>query len=80
MANRTPKKRPFALNDADITYPFKNEHVTAFQLWLAGAIVPAIVIVIVSLVLVPWPGIRRRAIRRRLLLRKLWELHGRACA
>ncbi|KAH8889530.1 PAP2-domain-containing protein [Thozetella sp. PMI_491] len=77
LGNITPNKRPFSLDDPNISFPFTvHETVSSTTLLLSNTLAPAVIVAIVALVLVPGstvpPGTPKGLIWRR----KLWELHA----
>jgi membrane-associated phospholipid phosphatase len=72
----TPNKRPFSLNNAEISYPFVNkEKISTLTLVLCGLLAPAVIIFLVCLLLVPGPTVPKSTPRTLILRRKLWEWH-----
>jgi membrane-associated phospholipid phosphatase len=72
----SPNKRPFALNDTRISFPFvENEKVPAFSLFIIGGIGPLVIIAAIALFLVPGPTVPKSTPKSLIWRRKLWELH-----
>jgi membrane-associated phospholipid phosphatase len=68
-------KRPFDLSDSTVSLPYvEKERITTATLVVVSLIVPAVIIFLVCLVLVPGPG-RKSTSRTLLWRRKLWEWH-----
>ncbi|KAI0136286.1 PAP2 superfamily protein [Xylariales sp. AK1849] len=77
LGNITPNKRPFRLEDPNISFPFtEHETVTSVTLVLCCAIAPIIVILFVALVFVPGPTVPKGTPKSLIWRRKLWELHS----
>ena len=54
----TPNKRPFSLVDADISFPYvAKEKISTATLFACGLVVPAVVILLVTILLVPGPTV-----------------------
>ncbi|PHH59765.1 hypothetical protein CDD81_2603 [Ophiocordyceps australis] len=71
-----PNKRPFALDDPNISLPFTTDQtVPTWLLVVLCALVPVIVIFIVSVLLVPGATVPRNAPPALIWKRKMWELH-----
>ncbi|QPG99320.1 hypothetical protein C2857_001474 [Epichloe festucae Fl1] len=71
-----PNKRPFALDDPNISFPFtEKETVPSWLLVVLCALCPVIVIFIVSLALVPGSTVPKSTSQAYIWKRKLWELH-----
>lgn len=71
----TPNKRPFSLNNAEISYPFvTKEKISTATLFLCGLVAPAVVIFIVCLFLVPGPTVPKSTPKALIWRRKLWEV------
>lgn len=68
-----PVYHPFSLVDLSISYPYKNELVSTTDLTLAAVILPAIIILLVSIFCVPGPYASKQVPRGLLVRRKLWE-------
>ncbi|TGO48624.1 hypothetical protein BCON_0235g00230 [Botryotinia convoluta] len=74
---QTPNKRPFSLVDPDISYPHQNhEKVPSSLLAVLAFVVPALVILLVTLTLVPGPTVPKSVPKALIWKRKLWELHA----
>ncbi|KAE9376945.1 acid phosphatase/Vanadium-dependent haloperoxidase [Stipitochalara longipes BDJ] len=72
----TPNKRPFSLNNAEISYPFvTKEKISTTTLVLCGLVAPAVIIFIVCLFLVPGPTVPKSTPKALIWRRKLWEWH-----
>ncbi|KAI9644945.1 hypothetical protein NHQ30_006980 [Ciborinia camelliae] len=77
FAIKTPNKRPFSLVDPDISYPYQtHEKFSTMMLTVVGLGVPALVIILVTLTLVPGPTVPKSVPRALIWKRKLWELHA----
>ncbi|KAG5925815.1 hypothetical protein E4U53_003225 [Claviceps sorghi] len=71
-----PNKRPFALNDPNISFPFtEDETVPSWLLVVLCSLCPVIAIFIVSLILIPGNTVPKNTSRAYIWKRKLWELH-----
>ncbi|KAL2872126.1 phosphatase PAP2 family protein [Aspergillus lucknowensis] len=82
-----PNHMPFSLTDASISYPHtKHETVRSSVMVVVGLIVPAVIIVLVSLLFTPGTSIGASASKALIWRRKLWEWNagwlglGLACA
>jgi hypothetical protein len=72
----TPNKRPFSLNNAEISYPFvTKEKISTATLVICGLVAPAAIIFIVCLFLVPGPTVPKSTPKALIWRRKLWEWH-----
>lgn len=72
----SPNKRPIALNNINISYPFvEKEKVPAFSLFLIGGVGPIVIIAIMCLFLVPGPTVPKSTPKSLIWRRKMWELH-----
>ncbi|KAK3337303.1 PAP2 superfamily-domain-containing protein [Cercophora scortea] len=77
LGDITPNKRPFVLEDPNISFPF-TEHETV-PLWLlvvCSVVVPIVIVAIISLVFVPGSTVPRGTPKALIWKRKLWELHA----
>jgi len=73
----TPYHRPFSLVDLAISFPYKtSETVSTAVLVIVSLIVPAVIILLYTAILVPWPGTRSRVSRSAFWKRKLWEFNA----
>ncbi|OAA61141.1 pap2 domain containing protein [Niveomyces insectorum RCEF 264] len=73
----TPNKRPFQLEDADISFPYtEHETVSSRNLVVATIVVPVVVILLVSLLSVPGLSVPTGTPKSLLWRRKLWELYA----
>ncbi|KAG6216282.1 hypothetical protein E4U50_006138 [Claviceps purpurea] len=71
-----PNKRPFALDDPNISLPFtEHETVPSWLLVVLCALVPVIVIFFISLILIPGNTVPKNTSPAYIWKRKLWELH-----
>jgi len=71
-----PNKRPFSLNNAEISYPFvAKEKISTATLAICGLAAPAAIIFIVCLFLVPGPTVPKSTPKALIWRRKLWEWH-----
>ncbi|KAI8629095.1 acid phosphatase/Vanadium-dependent haloperoxidase [Xylariaceae sp. FL1651] len=76
LGNVTPNKRPFSLQDPNISFPVtEHETVTSTLLLIFNSIVPIGVILIVALVFVPGRTVPEGTPASLIWRRKLWELH-----
>ena len=76
LSNITPNKRPFSLNNAEISYPYViKEKISTAVLVLCGLVAPAAIIFIVCLFLVPGPTVPKSTPKALVWRRKLWEWH-----
>ncbi|KAI0387284.1 acid phosphatase/Vanadium-dependent haloperoxidase [Hypomontagnella monticulosa] len=76
LGNITPNKRPFSLQDPNISFPFtEHETVTSALLLICNAVIPIAVVLIVVLVFVPGPTVPAGTPKSLIWKRKLWELH-----
>lgn len=76
LNNITPNKRPFNLEDPNISFPFTEKETVPF--WLAGVVntaLPVVAIAIIALVFVPGATVPKGVPRSLIWKRKLWELH-----
>lgn len=76
LNNITPNKRPFNLEDPNISFPFTEHETVPF--WIAGVVntaLPVVVIAIIALVFVPGATVPKGVPRSLIWKRKLWELH-----
>jgi membrane-associated phospholipid phosphatase len=72
----TPRKRPFSLQDQNISFPFtEHETVPPWLLMVCNAVIPIFVILIVALVFVPGRTVPKGTPKSLVWKRKLWELH-----
>lgn len=73
----TPNKRPFSLNDPNISFPFTEvEAVPSWLLLVLNAIVPIATIFLVTMALVPGATVPRDTPKLLIWKRKFWELHA----
>ncbi|KFG86536.1 PAP2 domain containing protein [Metarhizium anisopliae] len=71
-----PNKRPFALDDPNISFPFtEKETVPTWLLVILCALVPVIVIFLVSMILIPGSTVPKNTGYALIWKRKVWELH-----
>ncbi|KAI2616578.1 acid phosphatase/Vanadium-dependent haloperoxidase [Hypoxylon sp. NC1633] len=76
LGNVTPNKRPFSLQDPNISFPFTvHETVTSTLLMVCNSIIPIAVVLIVVLIFVPGPTVPKDTPKSLIWKRKLWELH-----
>ncbi|KAI1375548.1 acid phosphatase/Vanadium-dependent haloperoxidase [Hypoxylon crocopeplum] len=76
LGNVAPNKRPFSLQDPNISFPFTvHETVTSALLLVCNAAIPVAVILIVVLIFVPGPTVPEGTPKSLIWKRKLWELH-----
>ncbi|EHK16416.1 uncharacterized protein TRIVIDRAFT_232165 [Trichoderma virens Gv29-8] len=72
----TPNKRPFSLVNPDISFPFtEHETVPDWLLFVLSCGVPAVIIIIVSIIFVPGATVPKNTPASLVWKRKLWELH-----
>ncbi|KAG5985137.1 hypothetical protein E4U55_001106 [Claviceps digitariae] len=71
-----PNKRPFALDDPNISFPFtEDETVPSWLLVVLCSLFPVVAIFIVSLILIPGNTVPKNTSPAYIWKRKLWELH-----
>ncbi|POR31623.1 Putative lipid phosphate phosphatase 3, chloroplastic [Tolypocladium paradoxum] len=71
-----PNKRPFSLSDPNISFPYTvKDTVPTWLLVVLCGLVPAVAIVIVSVLLVPGATVPSNTPHALVWKRKLWELH-----
>ncbi|OTB03077.1 hypothetical protein M426DRAFT_61120 [Hypoxylon sp. CI-4A] len=76
LGNVTPNKRPFSLQDPNISFPFtEHETITSALLLTCNAAIPIAVVLIVVLIFVPGPTVPEGTPKSLIWKRKLWELH-----
>ncbi|KKF92965.1 Diacylglycerol pyrophosphate phosphatase 1 [Ceratocystis platani] len=76
MNGLTPNKRPFALDNPEISFPYtENETVPPVVLFLCNSLIPSFVIFIVCLVFVPGRTVPKGTPKNLIWRRKLWEMH-----
>ncbi|KAL1883887.1 hypothetical protein VTK73DRAFT_7675 [Phialemonium thermophilum] len=76
LGKLTPNKRPFSLEDRDISFPFTiHETVPAWVAMIANTVAPIIIIIVISLVFVPGRTVPLGTPKALVWKRKLWELH-----
>jgi membrane-associated phospholipid phosphatase len=72
----TPNKRPFSLNNAEISFPYlEKEKISTITLALCSLLAPAAIISLVCLFLVPGPTASKSTPNALIWRRKLWEWH-----
>lgn len=71
----TPNHRPFSVVDPNISFPNRPDTITTATLALCGAIAPAAIVLVVTLLLVPGPTVPKSTPKSLIWRRKLWELH-----
>ncbi|ODA76592.1 hypothetical protein RJ55_07862 [Drechmeria coniospora] len=72
----TPNKRPFSLDDPNISFPFtENQTVPTWLLVILCGLVPAVLIIIICILLVPGGTVPKNTPGSLVWKRKLWELH-----
>ncbi|OAQ71881.1 PAP2 domain-containing protein [Purpureocillium lilacinum] len=72
----TPNKRPFALDDPGISFPYADhETVPTWLLVVLSALVPVVIISIVSILLIPGGTVPKKTPISLIWRLKLWELH-----
>ncbi|PHH73298.1 hypothetical protein CDD80_3916 [Ophiocordyceps camponoti-rufipedis] len=71
-----PQKRPFSLDDPNISFPFtEHQAVPTWLLVVLSALLPAVIILIVSVLLVPGATVPKKTPQSLIWKRKLWEIH-----
>ncbi|KHN98509.1 PAP2 domain containing protein [Metarhizium album ARSEF 1941] len=71
-----PNKRPFSLDDPNISFPFADkETVPSWLLVVLCALLPAVVIFLVSFILIPGSTVPKNTSLALVWKRKVWELH-----
>lgn len=76
LNNITPNKRPFSLEDRNISFPFTEHETVPF--WVAGVVntaMPVVAIAVICLIFVPGATVPKGVPRSLIWKRKLWELH-----
>ncbi|KAK3941860.1 PAP2-domain-containing protein [Diplogelasinospora grovesii] len=77
LGNITPNKRPFSLEDRDISFPFTvHETVPTWLLVMCSTVAPIVIVAIISLIFVPGSTVPRGTPKSLVWKRKLWELHA----
>ncbi|KAI6785852.1 PA-phosphatase related-family protein-like protein [Emericellopsis cladophorae] len=71
----SPNKRPFSLNDPEISFPHTDETVPVWLLAILMGVVPIVLIFIVCLIFIPGATVPRNTPQLLIWKRKLWELH-----
>ena len=72
----TPNKRPFALTNREIGFPYVNkEKISTPVLAISGLVAPAAIILAITIVLVPGPTVPKSTPKVLIWRRKLWEWH-----
>ncbi|KAK8138148.1 hypothetical protein PG984_001528 [Apiospora sp. TS-2023a] len=76
LGNITPNRRPFSLDDPNISFPFTvKETVDSKLLLICNAVIPIVIILFVALVFVPGNTVPKGTPKSLIWKRKLWELH-----
>ncbi|KAI2622926.1 acid phosphatase/Vanadium-dependent haloperoxidase [Hypomontagnella submonticulosa] len=76
LGNVSPNKRPFSLQDPNISFPFtEHETVNSRLLLICNAVIPIAVVLIVVFIFVPGPTVPAGTPKSLIWKRKLWELH-----
>ncbi|KAI3332457.1 acid phosphatase/Vanadium-dependent haloperoxidase [Xylariaceae sp. AK1471] len=76
LGNVTPNKRPFSLQDPNISFPVtEHETVNSALLLIFNSVVPIVIILVVALVFVPGRTVPEGTPASLIWKRKLWELH-----
>ncbi|KAK4117383.1 PAP2-domain-containing protein [Canariomyces notabilis] len=71
-----PNKRPFSLDDRNISFPYTlNETVPVWLLVIVGILIPIVIIAVVCVVFVPGATVPPGTPKSLIWQRKLWELH-----
>ncbi|KAJ9157371.1 Pap2 domain containing protein [Pleurostoma richardsiae] len=72
-----PNKRPFSLEDPDISFPFTtDETVPTWLLFVCVLAIPAVLVLVIALVFVPGPTVPRGTPASLVWKRRLWEWHA----
>ncbi|KAH7371913.1 PAP2 superfamily-domain-containing protein [Cadophora sp. MPI-SDFR-AT-0126] len=71
----TPNKRPFALTNPEISFPYTNEKISTVVLFICSLVAPAAIIFAITIVLVPGPTVPKSTPKALIWRRKLWEWH-----
>ncbi|KIW82476.1 hypothetical protein Z517_05503 [Fonsecaea pedrosoi CBS 271.37] len=66
-------KRPFSLQDPDISYPYHEDTVTVPVLIVVAIVAPGVITAAISLLFIPGPTAHRSTPKALLWRRKLWE-------
>ncbi|OIW34975.1 hypothetical protein CONLIGDRAFT_567963 [Coniochaeta ligniaria NRRL 30616] len=76
LGDITPNKRPFYLEDPNISFPYTiHETVPTWLLVTCSAVIPVVLIAIVAIVFVPGATVPKGTPKSLIWKRKLWELH-----
>lgn len=73
----SPYHRPFSLLDLTISFPYvEKDLVSTAVLVVLSLVAPAVIILVYTAVLIPWPGKQSRTSRLKFWRRKLWEFNA----
>ncbi|KAL2014998.1 hypothetical protein VTK56DRAFT_6541 [Thermocarpiscus australiensis] len=76
LGDITPNKRPFSLDDRNISFPYtEKETVPVWLLAIVAILVPIVIIAIICLIFVPGSTVPLGTPKSLIWKRKLWELH-----
>lgn len=76
MGNHPPNKRPFFLEDPNISFPFTEEEaVPSWLLMLCNSVIPVVVVLVIALIFVPGNTVPKGTPTSLVWKRRLWELH-----
>ncbi|KAH9204541.1 PAP2 domain-containing protein [Leptodontidium sp. 2 PMI_412] len=72
----TPNKRPFALTNPEISFPYVHkEKISTAVLAICGLVAPAAIILAITILLIPGPTVPKSTPKKLIWRRKLWEWH-----
>ncbi|KAH6658572.1 PAP2 superfamily-domain-containing protein [Truncatella angustata] len=74
--NITPNKHAFSLDDRNISFPLYPDTVSVAVLAIVSAIVPIVIIFVVTFLFVPGPTVPKGTPQSLIWKRRLWELHA----
>ncbi|KUJ20366.1 acid phosphatase/Vanadium-dependent haloperoxidase [Mollisia scopiformis] len=76
LSTITPNQRPFSLTNAEISFPYvETDKISTTLLVILGLVVPAVIIALVCLALVPGPTVSKSTPKGLIWRRRLWEWH-----
>ncbi|KAB5511390.1 hypothetical protein GE09DRAFT_1047823 [Coniochaeta sp. 2T2.1] len=76
LGDITPNKRPFSLEDPNISFPYTiHETIPTWLLVVCSVIIPVVLIFIIAIIFVPGATVPKGTPKSLIWKRKLWELH-----